>query len=194
MFSKYPNEYFPLGSGTAFLESYDATTDKLHWKFAFLIVDSSKSDERKYLVEDNDSTLRKYFGATHLYYGRHSHHYELGLYVDFIGYLTNNSANFIYDTTADGLKKEFIQLVKGISISGSTEKEKFAQSLLNFLAQGYFLHIEEHKKIDSVMKWLENELVITDIYDFDYSVGRRQSSPTLRICFDGDTISSISLK
>lgn len=191
IYQQYPDDYFPLGSASIFSESYNAKTNKLIWKFSFLVVDSAKADEAKYLKEINDTILKKYLPSVHLYFGTHSHHYEVGSQADFIGFLYNDKGDFLFSKTTPGFNKEFIRLMKSVSIPGKEEKEKFCSSLAEAIAPELLFRKGGYINMETIFTWSATGVTVTK----KYKQGANIIIPSgLHISFTADTISAISLE
>jgi hypothetical protein len=189
IYEKYPGEYYPLGSDSLFSESFNPKTGEVVWKFSFLPIDTIKTNEKRYLKEISDPVIEKYLPTTHFYYGKHSQHWELGSKVDFIGFLQNNNADFIFDQSTTDLNADFIQVVNKVSIRDQKEKENFTTALLTILAPGLLLDYTDYKKESTSYLWLDNTLTIK----VKYQSAANEISRGLSISFKGNRVSSITL-
>ena len=193
IYKKYPKTYFELGSLVTFYERRDSITHKYTWTVSFMVVDPNEKDEKQYLKEINDPVLKKYLPSTHFYYGKHSTHYELSVNgLDFIGFLNAGKGDFISDTTACGLKPDFVNAVKGITIKDNSDKQKFCSSLLTLLAPVLLFKEDEYKKVSSGFEWKNNTLTVTDNYK--YKAGNGNTSTVLSVSFDNDQLTEIKVK
>lgn len=122
--AKYPDDFFPIGSG-GFMETFSRDSGKLHWKFSFMEMDSTQMDEKKYLVEVSDSTIRKMLPDAHFYSGKHTHHWEIGGEASFYGFVNKYTADFIYDRYEDGYSPAFKQMIGTITFKDEAEKTLF---------------------------------------------------------------------
>lgn len=191
IYHKYPDDYFPLGSGTIFLETYSAETQKLKWTFSFFVMDSTKSGAAQYLNETKKPSLEKYLPHTHFYSGIHSHHYELGGSVGFAGFVHKGQAGFITGENETGLNESLNGIIKQAVIPGTSEKEKFCEAVLDAVTSGLtYSPYNKQTSFETKLSWNKNELTACK-----NSTGETQnrSSVTIRFVFDGDHISNIEL-
>ena len=189
IFEKYPGDYYPLGSDSLFSESFSPKTGEVVWKFSFLPIDTIKTDGKRYLKEISDPVMEKYLPTIHFYYGKHSHHWELGSKVNFIGFLQNNIADFIFDQSTTDLNDDFLQVVNKVSIRDQKEKENFTSALLTLLAPELLLDYTDYKKESTSYLWLDNTLTVK----VKYQSAANERNPSLSISFRGNRVSNISL-
>lgn len=187
VFKKYPEKFYPLGSTTVFSESYDSATNTLIWKLAFLIIDSSKSQDCRYLNEISYPVLKKHLPALHFYVGRHSLHPEIGGRRDFVAFLQNDTADFSFNNTT--LNDQLLQILKGISISQRIEREKFSEALLSTFIPRLLYQYHRYRKINTTFRWKGNQLIVTSKYKWEEKI-----SIKLFVSFNGDKISTVSLE
>jgi len=189
IYEKYSGDYYPLGSDSLFYESSNPKTGELVRKFSFLPIDTIKTDEKRYLKEISEPVIEKYLPTTHFYYGKHSHHWELGSKVNFIGFLQNNNADFIFSQSTTDLNADFIQVVNKVSIRDQKEKENFTSALLTILAPELLPDYTDYKKESTSYLWLDNTLTIK----VKYQSATNEINASLSISFKGNRVSNISL-
>jgi len=188
IFQKYPNEYFVL-------------TDIIHWenhygKLYFVQVQPNDLVENRYLIEINDTVIKKYLPLTHFYTGLVNGYYEIydGPKV-FIGFLHKDTGDFALDTrTENGINKGLMNTIKGITIKGKEEKEKFCSSLLKILSDNHWESFNPNR-----MTWDKryfkgsdsgrtlDKLTLTKNYN-------QQDSNSLNVLFQGDKLTDITLR
>ena len=189
IFEKYPGDYYPLGLDSLFSESFSPKTGEVVWKFSFLPIDTIKTDEKRYLKEISDPVMEKYLPTIHFYYGKHSHHWELGSKVNFIGFLQDNNADFIFDQSTTDLNADFIHVVNKVSIRDQKEKENFTSALLTILLPELLLDYIDYKKGSTSYLWVDNTLTIR----VKYQTVSNEITPSLSVSFKGNRVSNISL-
>jgi hypothetical protein len=189
IFEKYPGNYFRVGSAIGFHKDFDAKSDKRVFDFCYYVVDSTKSDERKYLKEIKDSILGKYLPSTHFYFGRKSCHPEVGEYADLLYYLHNDVGDLVFDKGEFGFNAEFVNIIKGVIIPGKAEKEKFASALSNIFAPGLIIYFGGYTKIRTILAWSGDKLTVTEYYKTE---NETEISTNLYVYFKGDNISFFS--
>lgn len=157
IYRKYPNDYYRIDDSLAPVWSeYSDAKGNYGFRTSFMMIDSSKKDERAYLVEETDSVLNRLFPGLHFYSGRYFAHYELSLNgLSFTGFLYGDSSDFIYGKTSR-LHPVFRNALAKSIIPGKTDKEKAGISILAAIRYGLARNANDYRKESITARWKDD--------------------------------------
>lgn len=155
LYEQEPTKYYALDSCTGcFYANY--TKDNI-WLYSFLIVDSTKQGEAKYLKEYTDEALKCYLPDLHFYYGANMVHWEYP-YAPFTGFLYKDQAYL----TGDHIE-QLAEIFRQPLLPTTEDREAFATAYLNTLYKGtedyYHLQI-----VSTSLLWSGDDLKVTHFY------------------------------
>ena len=168
IFSKYENDYYVLGSGITFSEGI--TTDKpnsYHSKSSFLIVDSLKNGNDKYVIDITPEIIQENSDII-IFKGKHSCHWELSLDgCEWMGFSDGTISDFVWNQNGDGYSLEFTKTLNKIDFQTKEEKELFCSTVLDVLSIHFVPDFTKCERVDVDFIWFENMLTVTHKYSED---------------------------
>jgi hypothetical protein len=165
LFEKYNNDYYPLGSGITFSEGITASEpDSYHSKSAFLIIDSLKTGNDKYVIDITPEIIRQ---QSHLriYKGKYGCHWELSVDgCEWMGFTNGIDADFIFNSEDGGYDKDFAKALNKIDFKDNEEKETFSSAILNVISIHFAPDLTTCERTKVEFDWIDNNLTVTHHY------------------------------
>ena len=165
IFSKYENDYYVLGSGIMFSEGI--TTDKpnsYHSKSSFLIVDSLKNGNEKYVIDITPEIIQENSVIT-IFKGKYGCHWELSVDgCEWMGFTDGTNADFIWNQNGDGYSEDFLKSLSKVIFQTREEKEKFCSSVLDAISIHFAPDFTKCERTNIDFSWIENKLTVTHEY------------------------------